>query len=136
MHPDQGFPSLAAVRMLWIADAGGGPWQRSPSHRAVPEGWERKCQHEAVVHFQRTLKRVFSANREELERVEVFKYLGLLILHDDVDNQAMRSNLRKALHWCWAQVSHVLWAENATPKTYGMFYKATVQVMLLYGSET
>jgi hypothetical protein len=39
-------------------------------------GWEKKCQHEAVVHSQCTLERMFSANGEELERVEVFKYLG------------------------------------------------------------
>ncbi len=30
----------------------------------------------------------------------------------------------------------MLQAENATPKMYGMFYKATVQAVLLYGSET
>ncbi len=30
----------------------------------------------------------------------------------------------------------MLWAENATPKTCGMFYKAAVQAVLLYGSET
>ncbi len=30
----------------------------------------------------------------------------------------------------------MLRAENATPKTCGMFYKATVQAVLLYGSET
>jgi hypothetical protein len=47
----------------------------------------------------------------------------------------MRSNLKKA-QGCWARVSHVLRAENATPKTCGMFYKATVQAVLLYGSET
>ncbi len=29
----------------------------------------------------------------------------------------------------------MLWAENATPKMCGMFYKATVQAVLLYGSE-
>ncbi len=45
---------------------------------------------------QRTLERTFSANGEELERVEVFKYLSWLISHDDADNQAMRSNLRRA----------------------------------------
>jgi hypothetical protein len=98
-------------------------------------GWERKCQHEAAVHSKRALEHTFSANREELERVEVFKYLGRLISHDDADNQAMQSNLRKACG-CWSQVSCVLWAENATPKTWGMFYKATVQAVLMYGSET
>jgi hypothetical protein len=78
---------------------------------------------------------MFSANGEELERVEVFKYLGWLISHDDADNQAMLSNLRRARR-CWAWVSRVLWAENVTPKTCGMFYKATLQAMQLYGSET
>jgi hypothetical protein len=47
----------------------------------------------------------------------------------------MQSNLKKA-RGCWARVSRVLRAENATPKTCGMFYKATVQAVLLYGSET
>jgi hypothetical protein len=106
-------------------------------HRAglCRRGWERKCQHEAAVHSNRTLEHTFSANGEELERVEVFKYLGWLISHGDADNQAMRSNLRKA-RGCWAWVFRVLRAENATPKTCGMFYKATVQAELLYGSET
>jgi hypothetical protein len=34
-------------------------------------------------------------------RVEVFKFLGRLILFDDADNQAMGSNLRKA-QGCWS----------------------------------
>jgi hypothetical protein len=98
-------------------------------------GGERKCQHEAAVRSQRALERRFSANGEELERVEFFNYLGWLISHDDADNQAMQSNLRRACG-CWARVSCVLRAENVTPKTCGMFYKATMQAVLLYGSET
>ncbi len=80
------------------------------------------------------LERLFMAYGEELERVEVFKYLGRLIAYDDADNQAMRSNLRKARR-CWAQISRVLRAESAAARTCGMFYKATVQAILLYGSE-
>jgi hypothetical protein len=87
------------------------------------------------VHSQCALECMFSANGEELERVEVFKYLGWLISHDDADNQAMQSSLRRACG-CWAWVSRVLWDENVTPKTCGMFYKATVQAMLLDGSGT
>ena len=40
-------------------------------------------------------------NGEELENVEVFKYLGRLIVYDDANTKAMRSNLRKA-QGCWA----------------------------------
>ncbi len=64
-------------------------------------GWERKCQHEAAVHSQRALERTFCANGEDLERVNVFKYLGRLISYDDANNQAMWSNLKKA-QGCWA----------------------------------
>ncbi len=87
------------------------------------------------MHSQEALGRLFAAYREELERVEVFNYLGRLIVYDDANTQAMRSNLRRA-RGCWAQILRVLRAENATTKTSGMFYKATVQVVLLYGSET
>ncbi len=96
-------------------------------HRTVlcQRGWERKCQHEAAVHSQQALVRTFCANGEDLERVEVFKYLGWLISFNDANNQAMWSNLKKA-QGCWGRVSRVLRAENATPKMCGMFYKATV----------
>jgi hypothetical protein len=97
--------------------------------------WERKRQHAAAVCSQEALGRLFMAYGEELERVEVFKYLGRLITYDDANTQAMRSNLRKARR-CWAWILHVLRAENATARTCGMFYKATVQAVLLYGSET
>ena len=36
----------------------------------------------------------------------------------------------------WAQVSHVHRSENASPHVCRMLYKATVQVVLLFGSET
>jgi hypothetical protein len=40
---------------------------------------------------------------EDLERVEVFKYLGQLLAYVNNDSQAMRANLKKA-HKSWAQV--------------------------------
>ena len=70
-----------------------------------------------------------------IRRMEVFKYLGQLILYDDADTQAMRLNLRKA-QGCWAWIPCVLRAENASARTYGMFNKTTVQAVLLYGSVT
>ena len=51
--------------------------------------------------------------------------------------QAVQSSIKKARK-CWARISCVLRAEteNASPKTCGMFYKVTVQAILLLGSET
>jgi hypothetical protein len=67
-------------------------------HRTVlcQRGWERKRQHAAAVCSQEAFGRSFTAYGEELERVEVFKYLGQLIAYDDANTQAMRSNLSKA----------------------------------------
>ncbi|KAL7523456.1 hypothetical protein ACHAXR_000188, partial [Thalassiosira sp. AJA248-18] len=81
------------------------------------------------------LKQQFTAYGVELERVEVFKYLGRLLTYEGNDIQAVRSNLMKARK-CWARISRVLRAENASPRVCGMFYKATVQAVLLFGSET
>ena len=72
---------------------------------------------------------------EELERVDVFKYVGRLIVFDDDDTQEVRGNLAKARR-VWARISRVLRAENASARVCGMFYKATVLSVLLFGSET
>ena len=47
----------------------------------------------------------------------------------------MRGNLANARR-VWARISRVLRAENASARVCGMFYKATVQSVLLLGSET
>ena len=73
--------------------------------------------------------------RTLLERVEVFKYLGHLIAFDDDDTLAVRGNLAKA-RGVWARISRVLRAENTSTRVCGMFYKATVQSVLLFGIET
>jgi hypothetical protein len=100
------------------------------------EGFNHKRQHKAAADSFRALDQSFTAYGEELERVEVFKYLGrLLASYDDNDAQAVRSNLKKARR-CWGRISRVLRAENASARVCGMFYKATVQAILLFGSET
>ena len=43
--------------------------------------------------------------------------------------------IRKA-RGVWGRLSRVMRAENASPRVCGMFYKATVQAVLLFGSET
>eukprot|EP00957_Ditylum_brightwellii_P181368 13815834-Ditylum_brightwellii.AAC.1 len=53
----------------------------------------------------------------------------------DTDSRAIHSNMRKA-QGVWARVSRVLGGENASPRVCGTFYRATVQAVLLYGSES
>jgi hypothetical protein len=72
---------------------------------------------------------------DKLERLEVFKNLGQLLAYNNNDTQAMQANLAKARK-SWGQVSCVLRAENALPKVCGMFYTATLQAVLLFGSES
>ena len=83
----------------------------------------------------RALEHTFTAYGETLERVEVFQYLGRLVSYTDDDTQAIRGNLMKGRR-IWSQISRVLRAENADPRICGMFYKATVQAIVLYGSES
>ena len=102
------------------------------------EGHAKKLQHDAAVKSALALRETFTAYGDELDRVEVFKYLLRLLSHDDNDVQAARGNLKKAKK-CWARLSRVLRSENASPRVSGMFYKATVQAVqavLLFGSET
>jgi hypothetical protein len=99
------------------------------------DGWDKKVQHEAAETARVVLAQSFTAYGDKLERVEVFKYLGQLLAYDDNNTQAMRGNLKKARK-SWGQVSCVLRATNASPKVCGVFYKATVQAVLLFGSET
>eukprot|EP00957_Ditylum_brightwellii_P071482 5433377-Ditylum_brightwellii.AAC.1 len=54
---------------------------------------------------------------------------------DDTDSRVIHSNMRKA-RGVWAQVSWVLRGEHASPRVCGTFYRATVQAVLLYGSES
>ena len=67
--------------------------------------------------------------------MEVFKYLGRLIGFDDDDTQAGIGNLAKARR-IWTRISRVLRAKNASTRVCGMFYKATVQYVLLFGRKT
>lgn len=99
------------------------------------EGAERRRQHKAAEAAAQALDETFTAYGVELEMVEVFKYLGRSIRFDDNDAQAVRINLGKA-RAVWGRLARVMHAENASPRVCGMFYKATVQAVLLYGSET
>ena len=71
-------------------------------------------QHEAAVTAGRALQHRFTIYGEELERVELFKYLGRLLSMDDNDGPAIRANLRKARR-SWARISRVLRQDSVPP---------------------
>jgi hypothetical protein len=81
------------------------------------------------------LQHQFSVNKEVLEWVKVFKYLGHLLAQDNNNIQAIRAQLRKA-HASWARVGQVLHNKNVSPHVGTTFYMAVVKVILLYGSKT
>jgi hypothetical protein len=99
------------------------------------DGVARKVQHAAAERTHLALWQTFTVYDEELKRVEVFKYLGRLLAYDDNDTQAGRNNLKKA-QGVWARLSCTIRAENASPRVCSIFYKATVQSILLFGSKT
>jgi hypothetical protein len=99
------------------------------------DGVARKVQYEAVKHAHLALQQLFTAYGDELERVEELKYLDRLLAYDDNDAWAVRGNIKKA-RGIWGRLSHMIRSENASPCACGMFYKATVQSILLFGRET
>ena len=64
-----------------------------------------------------------------------FKFLGRVLADDDDDWPAVRANIRKARQR-WGQVAQILSRQGATTSTMAYFYKAVVQAVLLYGSES
>jgi hypothetical protein len=99
------------------------------------DGVARKVQYAAAKHAHLALQQLFMAYGAELERVKLYKYLGGLLAYNDNDAQAVRGNLKKACG-IWARLSRMIRAENASPHACSIFYKATVQSILLFGSKT
>ena len=62
-----------------------------------------------------------------------FKYLGRVMKAVDDYWPAVSENLHKARN-SWEQMLQVLSREGADPKIYGHFFKAVVQVVLLFGA--
>jgi hypothetical protein len=98
-------------------------------------GMDRWLQRESAVFSVLALRCKFIVNRSVLERVEVFKCLGCLLVQDDNDAQAIWQQMHKA--WgVWVCVGQVLCGENVMPQVAAKFHKAVIQAILLYGSKT
>ena len=96
---------------------------------------DRRVHRKTAVVSALALQCTFTVHGDVLNQVEVFKYLGCLLAQNDNDVQAVWQQIRKA-RGIWVWVSHVLRGDNATTGVAAKFYKAVVQSVLLYGSET
>jgi hypothetical protein len=98
-------------------------------------GAARVRQRHALSDSRRAREVIFTVNGEDLEQVPTFTYLGRPLSSDGSDWPAVYYNLKKARKR-WMRVSRVLTREGADTRVCGMFYKAVVQSVLLYGCET
>ena len=80
-------------------------------------------------------ERAFQAYGRPLVMVTLFKYLGRVLTAVDDNWPAVVGNLQKA-QMSWAWMTRILEREGASPRVLGMFFKAVVQEVLLFGSET
>ena len=78
---------------------------------------------------------VFKVNDVEIERVARFRYLGRILDENDDDSHAIERQLSRAKAR-WGRIASVLRSEGVNSRTMGYFYKAVVQAVLLYGSES
>ncbi len=99
------------------------------------QGMERQRRRAAFVRSYEARDVVFTVADAPLERVSTFKYLGRVIAMNNSDWPALFHNLKKARQR-WAMVSKVLDKQGASMRCRGLFYKAVVQSVLLYGCET
>ena len=70
-----------------------------------------------------------------IENVNHFKYLGRILEENDDDWLALQGNIYKARQK-WGRIGKILSKEKAKPRIMAIFYKAVVQSVLLYGSES
>ena len=77
----------------------------------------------------------FSVDGADIDRETQFKYLGRVLDQRDDDNPAIDRQLARAKAK-WARVGKVLSVQTTDPRVRGYFYKAILQAILLYGSES
>jgi len=80
-------------------------------------------------------EQVFTIDGTPIENMGSFRYLGRQETRTDSDWGALYTNLRRA-RYKWYKLSKLLTREGAIPQIFGMFYKAVVQTVLLFGCES
>jgi len=77
----------------------------------------------------------FTVNGTNINKVPQFKYLGRMLDENDNDDHAANRQLERAREK-WNRIGKVLSSQGVNARTMGYFYKAIVQTVLLYGSES
>jgi hypothetical protein len=67
--------------------------------------------------------------------VSEFKYLGRILEETDDDEHAANRQLTRA-RARWGRIAKILMIDGASLRVMGYFYKAIIQTVLLYGSES
>jgi hypothetical protein len=97
---------------------------------------ERRRRYFNLLHRDETVgNATFTVNGTTINKVSKFKYLGRLLEESDNDDHAATRQLQRAREK-WGRIGKVLSSQGVNAKTMGYFYKAIVQAVLLYGSES
>jgi len=113
------------------------PHRRHQASKLCQAGYARRNRRtstQAII-INRDFAPEFTAGDTTLEAVSDFKYLGRWMSANDSDAMAVAQNLKKARQR-WGQLCRLLTRKHANRRVMGLFYKATVQAVLLYGAET
>jgi hypothetical protein len=118
-----------------------GIFQRNvgPKHRETADCKSSTKTHKDRAKFaehQKTAaETIFTVNGVPIKNVSEFKYLGRIVAYNDDDWPAVIWNLKKA-RIVWGKLGRILSKEGTNPKAMASVYKAVVQAVLLYGSES
>lgn len=96
---------------------------------------DRENRENDEVYKKAVAETVFTVDGQPIENVKDFRYLGRVLSSDDKDLTTMERNLTRA-RYTWARFSKVLCRAGAEPRKMASFYRAVVQSVLLFGSET
>ena len=114
------------------------PWKalnrRHVTTTQCDKGAERKRRWLEEEKMQESEENAFQAYGRPLVMFTLFKYLGRVLMAVDENWLAAVGNLRKK--WkSWTWMAKILVREVAIPRVSGMFFKAVVQAVLLFGSD-
>jgi hypothetical protein len=109
--------------------------QRHRNSKTCAAGFARKQRRLQQLTYEEGESTTIRINGTPIENVDSFRYLGRILTATGDDSLAVVFNLKKA-RTTWRRIQTILRHPGSDPKTSANFYKAVVQAILLYGSET